>query len=191
VAHAERGAGGEGALAAAVARGLHKLMAYKDEYEVARLHLAAEFREQLEATFEGPVKLVYHLHPPLLRRFGRERKLALGPWFRGPLRVLRALRRVRGTPLDPFGRLSSRREERELITWYEDLLDRAVAVLDPATLAVAAELAALPDDIRGYEEIKSRNATKARLRARALLKRLDRSERVTILDPARGADGVQ
>jgi indolepyruvate ferredoxin oxidoreductase len=115
----------------------------------------------------------YNLHPPLLRRMGRTEKISLGPSFVPVLRGLRAVRRVRGTPLDPFGRTASRREERELIGWYEELIETALPKLSEASLPTAIELAELPDGIRGYEDIKSRTAERARIRARALLRQLD------------------
>src|SRR5262249_2285861 len=121
---AEEKVGSEAVVTEMVARNLHKLMAYKDEYEVARFHLAPAFKEQLQATFEGPVRVRYNLHPPFLRRLGRQRKLELGSWFRGVFWVLRSLRGLRGTRFDIFGYQASRREERALIVWYCEVLDR-------------------------------------------------------------------
>jgi indolepyruvate ferredoxin oxidoreductase len=160
------------ALTHAVIRYLYKLMAYKDEYEVARLHLAPGFQAATRELFVAPRRLVWHFHPPLLRAWGLRRKLALGPWFGPALRLLRGLRRLRGTPLDPFGYAALRREERRLVGWYLGLLDEALARLDGATYATAVELARLPDGIRGYEAIKLESVRATRTRATALLGRL-------------------
>jgi indolepyruvate ferredoxin oxidoreductase len=163
---------GEGQITAAVVRNLHKVMAYKDEYEVARLFLRPEFDEQLRERFDQPVRVHYHLHPPLLRRLGRDRKVRVGAGARTAFRLLRAARRLRGTPLDPFGHQSSRREERALIAWYLDIVERATTRLGECPLPVLIELLELPAAIRGYEDVKSRNAARARRRATALLARL-------------------
>jgi indolepyruvate ferredoxin oxidoreductase len=128
-----------------VARGLYKLMAYKDEYEVARLLL-----NPMPEIWESVESVSYNLHPPLLRRLGVKRKLKLGPWFRLPLRALAACKVLRGTPLDLFGLTTHRREERGLIDWYRRLIEEAIQHPTQRTL----ELAALPDQIRGYEHIK-------------------------------------
>ncbi|QEC46512.1 indolepyruvate ferredoxin oxidoreductase family protein [Baekduia soli] len=160
----ERAVPGEDALAQAVAFSLHKLMAYKDEYEVARLHLDPRLREEVAAEFGDGARMSYRLHPPLLRALGHERKLELGPWFDPALRALRAGRRLRGTPLDVFGRTEVRRAERAVLAEYEALADELAARVTPETHAVAVELARLPDAIRGYESIKL--AAIARHRAR-------------------------
>jgi len=150
-------------LAEAVARNLFKLMAYKDEYEVARLHL-----DSLPA--EG--RVWFNLQPPLMRALGLKRKLKLGRWFSFAFRMLRSMRRLRGTKLDPFGYTKVRRVERRLIGEYEELVLEAMAHLSEDTHATAVELCELPDVIRGYEEIKLRNVALYRKRARALLERL-------------------
>jgi indolepyruvate ferredoxin oxidoreductase len=147
----------------AVARNLFKLMAYKDEYEVARLHL-----DSLPA--EG--KVWFNLHPPLLRALGLKRKLKLGRWFVPAFRAMYGMRRLRGRRLDPFGHTKMRRLERELIGEYEDLVLEAMAHLSEDKHDVAVELCELPDVIRGYEEIKLRNVALFRKRAEPLLKRL-------------------
>jgi indolepyruvate ferredoxin oxidoreductase len=159
---------GHGELAEAVARQLFKLMAYKDEYEVARLHLDAVEQAKLRAEFGEDVKLAFNLHPPLLRAMGLKRKLKLGGWFVPAFRSLRGMRRVRGTRLDPFGRAEVRRVERELIREYEELVDEALTLLTPDTHATAVELLELPDLIRGYEDIKLRNLERFRSEAAAL-----------------------
>jgi len=163
---------GHGDLAEAVARQLFKLMAYKDEYEVARLHLDAVEQAKLRAEFGEDAKIWFNLHPPLLRSMGLERKLKLGPWFTPSFRALYRMRRLRGTKLDPFGRAEVRRVERELIAEYEAMVEDALAQLTPETHATACELLELPDAIRGYEEIKLRNVMLFRKRAQALRKRL-------------------
>ncbi len=148
--------------ARAVAWNLHKLMAYKDEYEVARLLIDPAFGEQVAETFEKPRRLVYHLHPPLLRRFGFRSKIAFGPWIRPFLRLLARGKRLRGTVLDPFGWLAARREERELIAWYRDLVETLLERLDARTLETAAEIAAAPREIRGYEDVKRCSAERTK-----------------------------
>jgi indolepyruvate ferredoxin oxidoreductase len=163
---------GHGELAEAVARQLFKLMAYKDEYEVARLHLDAVEQTKLRAEFGEDVKVAFNLHPPLLRAMGLKRKLKLGGWFVPAFRSLRRMRRLRGTRLDPFGRAEVRRVERELIGEYEALVDEALTLLTPDTHETAVELLELPDLIRGYEDIKLRNVVLYRKRVEATRKRL-------------------
>jgi indolepyruvate ferredoxin oxidoreductase len=149
-------------LAEAVARNLYKLMAYKDEYEVARLSIALEADSAVYAEFGSNAKVSYHLHPPVLRVIGMRRKITLGQWFRPVFRLLVTMRRLRGTPFDPFGRTAVRRLERELITEYQRVVDALLAGLTPDTHATAVEIASLPDMIRGYEEIKAGNARRYR-----------------------------
>jgi indolepyruvate ferredoxin oxidoreductase len=163
---------GHSELAEAVGRQLFKLMAYKDEYEVARLHLDAVEQAKLRAEFGEDVKVAFNLHPPLLRAMGLNRKLKLGEWFVPAFRSLRRMRRVRGTRLDPFGRAEVRRVERELIGEYEELVGEALTLLTPDTHDTAVELLELPDLIRGYEDIKLRNVALYRKRAEAMRKRL-------------------
>jgi len=163
---------GHSELAEAVARQLHKLMAYKDEYEVARLHLDAVERAKLDAEFGDDAKVYFMLHPPLLRALGLKRKLKLGRWFVPAFRALYRMRRLRGTRLDPFGRAEVRRVERELIEDYEAMVAEALTLLTPETHDAVVDLLELPDVVRGYEEIKLRNVTLYRKRAEASLKRL-------------------
>jgi indolepyruvate ferredoxin oxidoreductase len=163
---------GHSELAEAVARQLFKLMAYKDEYEVARLHLDAVERAKLSAEFGADARVHFMLHPPLLRALGLKRKLKLGRWFVPAFRALYRMRRLRGTRLDPFGLAKVRRVERELIDEYEGMVAEALGLLTPETHDTAAELLELPDVIRGYEEIKLRNVVLFRKRADAILKRL-------------------
>jgi indolepyruvate ferredoxin oxidoreductase len=148
---------GSAALTEAVARYLYKLMAYKDEYEVARLALEPSVGAGLEAEFGPGARAAWRLHPPVLRALGMKRKIALGPWFVPAFRVLRAMHGVRGTWLDPFGRTQVRVVERELIEEYIGLVDQLAGRLSPANAALAVQLASLPDIVRGYEDIKLRN----------------------------------
>jgi indolepyruvate ferredoxin oxidoreductase len=147
----------------AYAVGLHKLMAYKDEYEVARLHLDG-LRE-----LPAGAKVTFLLHPPLLRAMGRHRKMAFGRWSRPLLAMLRSSRRLRGTALDPFGHTAMRRLERELPGEYTALVTEGLNAATPQTAATVRQLAALPDVVRGYEELKFRNVERYRADARALL----------------------
>jgi indolepyruvate ferredoxin oxidoreductase len=147
-------------------------MAYKDEYEVARLHLDAVERAKRDAEFGADAKVYFMLHPPLLRALGLKRKLKLGRWFLPAFKLLYRMRRLRGTKLDPFGPAKVRRVERELIADYEALVDEALSLLTPETHDTAVELLELPDVIRGYEEIKLRNVVLFRKRADGIMKRL-------------------
>jgi len=169
VATAERVAvPGETALTEAVARYLFKLMAYKDEYEVARLHLCNDLAAQLAEEYPDGVEVRYALHPPLLRALGMKKKVKLGRWFDGAFRALVAMRGLRGTLLDPFGHAEVRRVERQLIEEYRALIDKTLVGLSPETHARVVKLASLPDVIRGYESIKLRNVQRFRDEVRAL-----------------------
>ena len=151
-------------LTATAARSLFKLMAYKDEYEVARLHASPEFAAKLADAFEGAPRLRYHLAPPFLPAGkdarGRPLKRTFGPWLTPLLRGLAPLRRLRGTWADPFGYAAERREERALIVWYEALLERAASA---GGAAPWPEVLAAPMEIRGYGPVKA--AAIARVRA--------------------------
>ncbi|MEV4080846.1 DUF6537 domain-containing protein, partial [Nonomuraea fuscirosea] len=167
-AGAEQGA----AIATAYARGLHKLMAYKDEYEVARLHLDPAEVERREREFGADAVVSVLLHPPVLRAMGMKRKIRLrrsaGVLFRG----LRAARVLRGTAFDVFGRAEVRRVERELVTEYRILVHTALTRLTPANAAAVEELAGLPELIRGYEDIKLARVAEFRDRAKKTLETL-------------------
>ena len=178
VAAAETGARGDGPrpLTRAVILNLHKLMAYKDEYEVARLALDRESRQRLAGMFDGEVRISHYLNPPTLRRF-RVGKIAAGPWFRPLFSCLRALRGLRSTPWDPFGRTPCRKLERELVAWYRSQMQEVAGLLSrPGTTAAdrtrAVEIAEAPDSIRGYEEVKIESAAKAKAQAEARLRDL-------------------
>jgi indolepyruvate ferredoxin oxidoreductase len=157
----------------AVARHLYKLMAYKDEYEVARLHLSAALRAETESKFGPHVKLYWHLHPPLLRSLGLKRKIKLGQWFAPAFAALRAMRRLRGTALDPFGYAEVRRVERQLIGEYRQMIEAVLAKLTPATHDAAVAIAELPDEVRGYERIKLDNVKRFREKSSQLISQLD------------------
>ncbi|WP_245607452.1 indolepyruvate ferredoxin oxidoreductase family protein [Pseudonocardia spinosispora] len=162
---AERAVAGERTeYSEAVARGLFKLTAYKDEYEVARLLTDPEFERRLAAEVPGGTKMRYRLHPPVLRAMGRDNKIAFGPWLRPVLRTLAKGKRLRGTPLDPFGRTSIRRLERELRDSYTTMIARLSSSLTSANYDTATAAADAADLVRGYEEVKTANV--ARYRAR-------------------------
>ncbi|GAA4803456.1 indolepyruvate ferredoxin oxidoreductase family protein [Actinomycetospora chlora] len=153
-------------LAEAVATGLYKLMAYKDEYEVARLSLDPALDASVRAQFGDGARYAWKLHPPVLRAAGMQRKITLGRWFRPGYRTLRGMRRLRGTRLDPFGAAEVRRVERELVAEYRSLVPTLLAMTD---VERAVEIAALPDMVRGYEQIKLDNVARYRARLAELL----------------------
>jgi indolepyruvate ferredoxin oxidoreductase len=157
----------------AAARGLFKLMAYKDEYEVARLYTDGDFLAKLDRQFEGNFKLQFHLAPPILAKkdpaTGHLRKRTFGPWMFGALRVLARLRGLRGTRFDVFGYTAERRMERELIEEYVDQIDELISRLSPQNHSLAVEVLRLPDSIRGYGHVKERSVHAARERKASLL----------------------
>lgn len=171
--------GQEGALSEAVARSLFKLMAYKDEYEVARLYSARAFREQLTETFESLGRVTVHLAPPLLARrdpvSGEPRKMTFGPWILPAFALLARARRLRGTPFDPFGYTDERRMERSLIEEYHALVDRVLDRLTEHNFDAAIALVASAQDISGFGHVKERAAQAARLRWAKFEEELDRS----------------
>src|SRR6185503_2968758 len=134
-----RGGAGQTRLSENVARYLFKLMAYKDEYEVARLHLRNDLAAALADEFPGGVKVQYNLHPPFLRAMGMKKKIKLGTWFDGAFKLLYAMRGLRGGALDVFGRAEVRRVERALIGEYRMLVEQALAKLGPDTHAKAVK----------------------------------------------------
>ena len=142
-----------------VARSLHKLMAYKDEYEVARLLLDPSAVTGAEAVAGPGARLVWHLHPPFLRALGMSRKLKLGSWARPLLVALRGAKRLRGTPLDVFGYARVRRCERRLPDEYRDAIRALLGQLNYINRPEAVEIADLVDRIRGYEDLKMRRVT--------------------------------
>jgi indolepyruvate ferredoxin oxidoreductase len=154
----------------AVALGYHKLLAYKDEYEVARL--LTQTKEKAEAEFGGDLKLTYHLAPPMLSKTGptgRPAKREFGARMASAFPKLAKMKRLRGTPFDPFGRTAERRMERALIREYEVDMAEVLQIMRPDTRDAAIALAGLPREIRGFGPVKEANARKAAKRREELL----------------------
>ncbi|ANY61140.1 indolepyruvate ferredoxin oxidoreductase [Comamonas aquatica] len=152
-------------LTEAVARYLFKLMAYKDEYEVARLHTDPAFTAKIADMFDGDYKLVHHLAPPLSAAKdaqGHLVKKSYQPWIRSAFGVLAKLKGLRGTPLDLFGRTAERRTERALIVEYRDCIAQLLPQLTADRLELAVQIARIPEDIRGYGHVKERHLVAAR-----------------------------
>ncbi|MCB1624455.1 MAG: indolepyruvate ferredoxin oxidoreductase family protein, partial [Pseudomonadales bacterium] len=166
------------ALTSAVAWTAFRLMTYKDEYEVARLHSQPMFRTGIAAQFEGDYQLRFHFSPPLLarrdRNTGRPRKIAFGQWVLPVLRTLASLRFLRGTHFDPFGWTAERKLERQLIVDYEVLVSQLCADLSDTTHALAVRLAELPAEIRGYGPVKQASLKQFHTARGQLLAELDR-----------------
>ncbi len=164
---------GSDALAWAVARGYFKLLACKDEYEVARLFTDDSFARQLARSYEGSYRLTYHLAPPFVSHLdpatGRRRKMSLGPWMRTMFWLLAKMKGLRGSAFDIFGYTEERRAERRLIADYEAMLDEIAGLLRPETHGAAAALAALPERIRGFGPVKMAAIEAAKLREAELL----------------------
>ncbi|MGH9133153.1 MAG: indolepyruvate ferredoxin oxidoreductase family protein, partial [Ilumatobacteraceae bacterium] len=158
-ADAEASAGGAGSFARTVARQLHRLMAYKDEYEVARLLL--DGRSQVGEVFGDAAKATWNLHPPALRWMGLDRKIKFRPWTAPVMRSLRSMKCLRGTPFDPFGRAAMRRTERALIDEYTELVHSLLPTL-ATEYARATTIVGLADQIRGFESVKMRNVEQYR-----------------------------
>jgi len=171
VRHAETALGKGDSLARAVAKSLFKLMAYKDEYEVARLYTSGEFERKLKETFEGDFKVSFNLAPPLLARHdaqGNLVKARYGSWMFGAFRVLARLKFLRGGPLDVFGRTEERRMERQLIADYRASISRLLERLADADFVKALALASLPEQIRGFGHVKLASVERARVQWQAL-----------------------
>ena len=163
-------------LAQAVAHNLFKLMAYKDEYEVARLFSNGDFEQKIAAMFEGDYTLRYHLAPPSLgsaRNQAEAGKRSYGPGMLRVFRLLARLKKLRGSALDPFGRHPERVTERALIAEYRQLIEQLLPRLQPDTHALLVEIARVPESIRGYGHIKQGNLAAARTRWQQLLAELD------------------
>jgi indolepyruvate ferredoxin oxidoreductase len=164
---------GQCGLAEAVARNLFKLMAYKDEYEVARLFSDGAFLKQAAAEFDGDLRFTFHLAPPLLARrdpaTGEPRKMTFGPWMLRAFSLLARLKVLRGSALDPFGRTDERRGERKLIADYESTLDELLAKLTPDNHHLAVGIAAIPEKIRGFGHVKAHSLVAAKADEAALL----------------------
>jgi indolepyruvate ferredoxin oxidoreductase len=169
---AEQKTGGSG-LAEAVARSYAKLLAYKDEYEVARLFAETTFQAEVARQFEGDYRLKFHLAPPMFARrdprTGHLIKREFGGWMLPAFRALAKLRFLRGTAFDPFGYTAERKIERALIGEYESLIDELLAGLTVEKHALAVRLASVPDDIKGYGHVKDANLEKARRKQAGLL----------------------
>ena len=155
-----------------VGRYLYKLMAYKDEYEVARLLTTPEFLAEIDGTFTAPLWHGYLLHPPILRALGYAKKINLGPWSSGPMRLLAKLKFLRGTALDPFAYTPHRREEQELIVWYQAWVEKCAKSWGPETESAIVELLSSIDQIRGYGEIKSASVVRVKALMQERYKRL-------------------
>jgi len=174
---------GQTGLAHAVARYYFKLLAYKDEYEVARLYTEREFREKLEAQFEGNYTLRFHLAPPLLARRndrGELVKREYGPWMFTAFKLLARLRFLRGTALDLFGWTEERRTERQLIIDYERTVEELLSSLSPGTHALAVQIASIPEEIRGFGHVKARHLQAAKERESQLLAALRAPSTISI-----------
>jgi indolepyruvate ferredoxin oxidoreductase len=179
------------ALALAVARNYFKLLAYKDEYEVARLYTNGAFFERLNGQFERGARVELNLAPPLFSRpdpvTQRPRKVRFGPWLFPVLRVLAHCRFLRGTPLDPFGYTRERRIERQLIAEYEDTLQVLVASLSADNFDLAVQIASLPEEIRGFGEVKLASCERVKRQERQLLDRFLKREYPHADEPGDGA----
>ncbi|MET0277245.1 MAG: indolepyruvate ferredoxin oxidoreductase family protein, partial [Pseudorhodoplanes sp.] len=189
VRHAEtEKAKGRDGLTEAVARNLFKLMAYKDEYEVARLYTDGNFVKQVASTFEpGSLRFEFHLAPPLLARVdkatGEPRKMSFGPWIMRVFGVLAKLKGLRGTPFDLFGYSAERRTERKLIADYESLMSEVLGKLNADNHPLAVGLAVIPEKIRGFGPVKLRNLKAAKADEAALLEQF-RSGSISLLKAA-------
>ena len=157
----------------AVARYAFKLMAYKDEYEIARLYADPRFTQRIRSTFEGDYRLKFHLAPPLLNRpdpvTGVARKSEFGPWMMTVFRMLAKLKGLRGTAFDIFGHTQERRTERRLVAEYAETVNELLRGLSADNLKLAVEIASIPEDIRGFGHVKIRHLKKAKQREAQLL----------------------
>ncbi|MTI73814.1 MAG: indolepyruvate ferredoxin oxidoreductase family protein [Stenotrophomonas sp.] len=168
----QRVAPGSTALTEAVARYFFKLMAYKDEYEVARLYTRGDFLKRVAQQFEGDYQVRFHLAPPLLAKrdeHGRLQKKEYGPWMFRAFGLLAKLKFLRGGRFDVFGHTAERRGERQLIADYEQTLHELLGSLDARRLALAVEIASIPEHIRGYGHVKEAHLHEAKAREAALL----------------------
>ncbi|MBN9582927.1 MAG: indolepyruvate ferredoxin oxidoreductase family protein [Afipia sp.] len=164
------------ALPRAVAINYAKLLAYKDEYEVARLYTDGRFADNLRRQFEGDFKISFNLAPPILQKgvdaLGRPKKRVFGPWLLPVLRTMARFRFLRGTIFDPFGHSADRKLERDLIKGYEQDVVTVFKLLSPKNHDIAVELLSLPDQIRGYGPVKEASVAKAKVRYEQLGKDL-------------------
>lgn len=173
-------------LALAVANYYAKLLAYKDEYEVARLYSEPVFLEKLRDQFEGGFKLAFNLAPPLLSKrdlvTGHLKKREFGPWILPAFRLLARLRFLRGTAFDIFGMTAERREERQLIRDYEKLVGEVLDHLNEDNHAFAVQLAELPETIRGFGHVKERHVTETRERWNILLEAFHQADQLQVVE---------
>ena len=148
-------------------------MAYKDEYEVARLYTNGDFKEKLSNAFEGKLKLKFHVAPPLFApkdpNTGKLKKITLGSWILPIFKVLSKLKFLRGTILDPFGKTKERKMERLLINQYKKDLTKILNELDTKNISLAVQIASIPEMIRGYGHVKEENMKKAEQKRKELL----------------------
>ncbi|QSX74333.1 indolepyruvate ferredoxin oxidoreductase family protein [Lysobacter arenosi] len=178
---AERNVAGTTDLTEAVARYAFKLMAYKDEYEVARLYTSGDFQKKLEQQFDGDYKLKFHLAPPLLAKKdaqGRLIKQEFGPWVFTAFKWMAKLRFLRGGAFDIFGKTEERKMERQLIVDYFKTIEGLLGKLDRSNVGLAAEIASIPEHIRGYGHVKEDHLHKAKAREAELLKEWDNPLRI-------------
>jgi indolepyruvate ferredoxin oxidoreductase len=181
---------GATALTEAVARYYFKLLAIKDEYEVARLYSDGDFAKRVAQQFEGDYKLVFHLAPPLTTQAessGEPKKKAYGPWMMSAFRVLAKMKGLRGTVLDVFGRTEERRQERQLITDYEALIAEILPSLAAHNHAIAVELAAIPEHIRGYGHVKQRHIKTAKAKEAELVAKYRGAKPPSVTQPVKVA----
>jgi indolepyruvate ferredoxin oxidoreductase len=165
---AELAAGGDGRFAKAVAKSYFKLLSYKDEYEVARLHTQTGFLESVKRDFGNKARMRFHLAPPILNlqtdARGRPRKREFGAWMIPVFRLLASLRGLRSTRLDPFGMTAERRMERALIVEFESRVEQLLGALNTENLDLATEIVGLYMDIRGYGPVKEQAVDEVRTR---------------------------
>jgi indolepyruvate ferredoxin oxidoreductase len=171
---AEQAAGpGKTELTEAVARYYFKLLAIKDEYEVARLYAETDFRSRVAAQFEGDYRLTFHLAPPIVSKIdavtGEAKKKAYGTWMMAAFAMLARLRGLRGTAIDIFGRTEERRRERALIGEYETVIQEILSQLAPHNHDISVQIARIPEHIRGYGHVKARHLQAAKKREAELL----------------------
>ena len=159
-------------LTEAVAKYLFKLMAYKDEYEVARLYTDGRFQKKIADMFEGDYQVHFHLAPPMFAKKDAKGHLVkehYGPWMMKAFGLLAKMKFLRGTAIDPFGRTEERRTERRLPVEYRETISRLLSSLNADNLAKAVAIASIPEDIRGYGHVKERYLASAKQKEAALL----------------------
>lgn len=160
---------GSTVFAEAVAAYLFKVMAFKDEYEVARLAIDPDLARSVRQEFGDEARMHWLLQPPVLSALGLKRKVSVGAWFRPGFGLLRAMRHLRFTPMDPFGHTRVRKTERELLATYQRVVELFTRTLTATNLALATEAARLPEAVRGYEELKIDSASRCLKELRQLL----------------------